>query len=479
MMAGQTKRGLEMDGSTPMNGQAMQEHSEAASGSKPGVRAKGSFDNVTTKGKLPWAMKGGLAIVDQGLISGSNFVIGILLARWMPSEQYGAYAVALAVLLLLLMLYQSLLMEPLAVFGGSAYRDCIRGYLKALLRLHIATAFLIFVGLCTSAAVAWKLGSTGGLPGALAGVALAAPFILLLALARQTFYLQLSPAPAALGAFFYCTLTLGGLYVSNRLHLLSPLSALLLMGLGSFGASALLLTYRLFHLPPDANVPSLREVWKRHWHYGRWALASAAMMWIPANIFYPLLSGFSGMAQAGELKALMNFATPMLQGYGALFPLLLPYAARVHAREGYAGAHSVMRRITVLSVSAAIVYWTLLLVFKRLAFHLLYSGAYSEVTYLLPVVALGSICWSAFFGPAIALRAIESPASVFGAVLVSSCVALAIGIPSTWAFGIRGAVWCMALSEALASVAALVLFRRKARRAPGMSLISPELAVNG
>src|ERR1700691_3728197 len=48
-----------------------------------------------------WITKGGLAILDQGLISGSNFLIGILLARWLMPEQYGAFALAFYVFLLL------------------------------------------------------------------------------------------------------------------------------------------------------------------------------------------------------------------------------------------------------------------------------------------------------------------------------------------------------------------------------------------
>src|ERR1041385_6143479 len=41
-----------------------------------------------------WVTRGTLAVLDQGLISGSNFLIGILLARWLLPAQYGAYGLA-------------------------------------------------------------------------------------------------------------------------------------------------------------------------------------------------------------------------------------------------------------------------------------------------------------------------------------------------------------------------------------------------
>jgi O-antigen/teichoic acid export membrane protein len=161
----------------------------------------------------------------------------------------------------------------------------------------------------------------------------------------------------------------------------------------------------------------------------------------------------------------MNFVAPVFQTYAALSSLLLPYAARVQAQEGYSGTSTLTRRISWIFGLGATAYWCALLLFKESAFRLLYSGRYTEVAYLLPIVALGSICWSACLGPATALRAMESPASILSAVCVSSGIAVAIGIPATRALGIKGAVCAMTLSEALAFAVTLGLLRRKLRRA--------------
>jgi O-antigen/teichoic acid export membrane protein len=424
-----------------------------------------SYDHTSIRNKLvPWAMKGGLAMLDQGVFAGSNFVMSILLARWMPSEQYGAYAVAFAVFLFLLNFHQALLLEPMLVFGSAAYRDCLRGYMKALLLIHSFMSLVMVVGLCVAAAVTAKLGPANGLPGALLGIAVAVPTVFLFWLAKRTFYLKLSPAPSAAAAVLYSVLTMGGLalvYVYK--HQLSPLAAFLLMGFGGLGGSLVLLVYLNLHLSAKENGPSLADTWRRHWQYGRWALGANFMMWVPINSFYPMLSKFAGLAQAGELKALMNFAAPMLQACAALHTLMIPYASRVLKARGSAGANVLLKRMTLLCVVCAVPYWVVLLLFQRPAFHLLYSGRYTEVSYLLPVIALASVAGSAFFGPSIVLRSMESPRSIFSAVLVSSCAALLVGIPLTRAWGVRGAAWSIALSETLAFVAAVILLRRKAR----------------
>ena len=421
---------------------------------------------------IPWAMKGGLAILDQGVFSGSNFIISILLARWMSAEEYGTYAVAFAVFLFLLNFHQALLLEPMLVFGSSVYRDCLRGYMKALLVLHLGISLIMVVGLTVSALVAFRSPHADGLPIALIGIAIAAPCILLFWLTKRTFYLKLAPAPSVAGALLYCALTIGGLAVIYRHGLLSTFTALVLMGFGGLGASIVLLAYLSLRLPKQQTSPTIRDTWTRHWRYGRWALGANAMMWIPINAFYPLVSKFAGLAQAGELKALMNFASPMLQTCAALSSLMLPYAARVMSQRACDGVNVILRRMTLLCVACAIPYWVVLVVFQKPAFRLLYSGRYTEVAYLMPVVALASIAGSAFFGPSIVLRSLEAPKLVFAAVSVSSCISAAAGIPLTHAFGVSGAVWSIVLSETLAFVAAIVLLRRKAdtasRQAPAL-----------
>ena len=52
------------------------------------------IDRVRIQWKLiPWAIKGALAILDQALFAGTNFLVNILLGRWLTPAQYGAFAV--------------------------------------------------------------------------------------------------------------------------------------------------------------------------------------------------------------------------------------------------------------------------------------------------------------------------------------------------------------------------------------------------
>ena len=409
-----------------------------------------------------WVTKGGFAILDQGLISGSNFLISILLARWLVPAQYGAFSTAFSVFLFLSYVYQSLLSEPQAVFSGSAYRQCLRGYLKALLSIQLVVTVFGLVLLGGSAAIAYGLGKADGFPGALAGVAIASPCILFFWLLRRSYYMNLAPARAAMGAFLYFALVTGGLFVVYKKALISPFSAYLLMAIGALGTGLFLLSQIKKALPPDTcDAPTASQAWRKHWEYGRWALGVSVVTWIPYYMYYPLVSMFSGMAQAGQLRAVMNLSLPLEQSYTALSILFLPYAARVCREKGIASSGPLVRRITLLFVAGAVVYWAILIPFKSVAFHILYGGKYMELAPLIPYVALGTTLWSAAFGPAIMLRAIESPDSIFYARVVASVLSLVVGVPATWAFGLWGVVWSVIVANIAAFLISMYILQRK------------------
>src|SRR5437879_3260649 len=145
------------------------------------------------------------------------------------------------------------------------------------------------------------------------------------------------------------------------------------MALGALATGFFLLSQIKKVLPPDtAHPPKAREAWRKHWEYGRWALAVSVVTWIPYYMYYPLVSMFSGMAQAGQLRALMNLALPMEQSYTALSILFLPYAARICREKGLSSAGPLVRRITFLFVPAGGNLWAVLPPAKAAIIYLLY-----------------------------------------------------------------------------------------------------------
>ncbi len=417
-----------------------------------------------------WITRGFLAVLDQALISGSNFIIGILLARWLMPAQYGAYTLAFSVFLLLSFFHQALVLEPQRVFGSADYTEYPREYLGVLLRIQGGLTLVVSLALGTSLWFAHIWARPDGLGGALGGMALAAPFVLLLWLARGAFYVQLSPQYAVAGSIAYCAVVLCSLLIVDRYQLMSPFSAFVMMGFGALVSSAILLN----RLKPMWNLRVGRPNWKgvsrQHWEYGRWLLASLGLSWIPGNIYYSLMSAFSGMASVGELKALINFTLPVAQTLTALSICFVPHASRAYQMDGLAALKRLTVKIAWLFAVAAIVYWALLISLGTPILRLLYSDHYTQLGSLIPWVAAGSIPWNLATVPTLALRAVRSSVSIFHVYLASSGIAILVGIPATWGFGLRGALASIILSNVSALGIALFLMRRELRTAPPATL---------
>jgi len=417
-------------------------------------------------GLKSWLLKGSLAIADQGLISGSNFVLSILLARYLGADQYGAYALAFSTFVLFSLVHQSLVLEPLSVFGPSVYRSSLRGYLGLIMWLQVAMGAVFVIAAGSVGIFSSFLRGSSQLAMPFSGMAFAAPCVLLLWFARRAFYLQLLPGQALVGALAYSTFLWLGIWMLVRGHLLSALSAFLVMGTCALLTSILL----LIRLHPTVKWKgteswvAMKEVGERHWHYGVWALVSSLFYWIPWNIFYPLVARSSGLAEAGVLRALLNLALPITSAYAAFSMLFLSHAARLGHEGGWQAVKVQAWRVAGLFAMGSGSYWLLVCLFRKQMIHFLYAGQYSQVTALLPVLAISSILAGATLGPAIAIRAMRSPSAVARIYSGASLVALLVGIPACRQWGFRGAMLSILLSSITAFLTGFQILQSRSRK---------------
>lgn len=409
---------------------------------------------------LPWATKWSLALLDQGLTSGSNFLLAILLARWMTAAEYGAFALAFSVFLLLASVNDSLINEPMMVFGPSSYQSFKREYLGSLLRIQglIGIAFAILLAL--AALIADHVGSSRIFASTLAGLSVSTPCVLILYVARYANYLEQRPGRAATGALLYCMLTLGATFIVYKRGSLSPRIAFDIIGTSSILTAIFMLLRLKPILRPSASM-SPKRVWAEHWSYGRWSLGSAALKWVPGNITYFMTGAFLGMADTGALKALLNLLLPLSNGVNSFSMLFQPYVSGVFAKGGERSARAPTAAVTMLYIAVGTIYTVLLVAFRHAAFRLLYRGNYLDLAYLVPIAGAGTVLTLGSYGVVMGLRAIQRPSSVFAANCAASGVSVVAGIVLTWKFGLRGLVGSMVLSALTMLLVAAQLFNRR------------------
>lgn len=388
---------------------------------------------------VTWGTKGSLALTDQALFAGAQFALNILLARWLAPAEYGAFAVAYSVFLLLSAIHVALLIEPMLVFGSDKYANLCRSYLGIVMRAHwgltiLASALLLAAG----AVVARELSQPVG--HALFALSFALPLVLLTWLTRRAFYIELRPGYAAAGgAVFFCALLaiVCGLRAGN---LLTPVTAILAMGAAAAFGAAIHLAWLRPQWFADGKRLSLREIGLEHWNYGRWVLAAVFPSWTLLNLYYLALPIWFGLQGAGALKAIMNLAMPATNGLIAFGVLAIPLLVRHRRRGGLALMRRTVTRITGLFLLGGALYFAILYSFRIQIIHLLYGGKYANFSGL-PVLMVGLVplvtaCSVGFGG---ALRSLERPDLLFRAYMAGSVLALTLGLWLAVNWGIVGA----------------------------------------
>jgi O-antigen/teichoic acid export membrane protein len=413
-------------------------------------------------GSLAWLTKGSLAIADQGIFAVSNFLLNVLLARWLTPADYGAFALAYSVFLSLLLIHNALLTTPMLVFGQGKYRERFPEYLGILLRGHLA---LLLPGSALLVAAAFLLGKVYSpvVERAFLALAVAAPFILLLWLLRRAFYARLEPAWAAASGVVYFVILVAGTAALHSAGLLTPSTGFLSMAAASLITSVLLLARLRPVLASDSTT--IRAVAADHWSYGRWVAAGAGPNWVTDNIYFIVLPAWLGLAQAGALKALLNLAQPASQSISALGVLLMPILVRDRETRGLGGMARTMKLSTILFIAVSAVYMALLWLFRSHIFHGLYGSKFSAYDSW-PLLAVGLIPIAQGLPNVIgaALGAIERPKLGFWADSWSAAFALVAGVPLAFWLGVGGALLGIALSYTVMGFLTLWFYMRSVRR---------------
>jgi O-antigen/teichoic acid export membrane protein len=414
--------------------------------------------------RLSVVAKGGSAILGQAFFAGAHFLANVLLARWLPAAQYGAFALAYACFLLIAMLYCGWLYEPLIVYGSGRYAARFGRYIRTVFQTN--TALLIPISLLM-VATSFLLGRlySHDVSRAFLALALAAPFMLTTWLGRAGFYAQLKPGKAAQGgAIYFCVLTVW-MFVLRATNSLSPPAAFVGMGVAGLLTNLFLVIHLHAGSGTSGDGVTFGMVIGDHWRYGRWAMASALVAWFPENIYYTLLPARTGLEDTAALRALVNLVNPVIHTLIALASVLIPTLVRHKQLGGIRDVRKAMGRLLLILLPGTVCYLTALWLCRSAIFEVLYNGKYQQYSgFPLLLIGLLPVSTTAVMIFGSGLRALEKPESIFWSYVAASATVVFVGIPITLRFGTAGAAGGMLLANVVATGCMAILFKRLAGR---------------
>lgn len=419
-----------------------------------------TFSEYINKFYDTWLYKVGSALSDQAIFAGSNFILNILLARWMQIEQYGAFVVAYSWFLLVMNFYDAMLIEPMMIYGSDKYFGKFREYLGFIFRVHIGLSVVlgivllllgIFAVLFDSYLVAYAIIAAG----------VATPFILMRWLARQPFYVMSRPHWSTLGGVIYFLCSASIMFLLDRSGNLSPVSALSTMAISSLIAGVFL---TFFLLKPIWNIKesALRfsDIIRDHWNYGKWSTSDRLMLWLSNNIYYLVLPLVMGLAETAAYRAITNLILPIYMSITALLSILVPYFVRSYAKGGYKILNSNFLKISGMILLTNVLYASLLILFGEIIFHFLYDGIFDEYLTLpiILIISVGPIFASIAVVTNATLRVIGQVKQTFYMRIIPSSLTVFVGIFLLIQLGILGGFVASTLSSAVFMILLLMQY---------------------
>jgi O-antigen/teichoic acid export membrane protein len=417
-------------------------------------RARGAVQDLLAAARR-WAAKGTFGLADQLLFSASGFLINVLAGRWLGQAQYGAFAVAQSVFLLLASLYTAALIEPMTVFGASRYRG-MPGYFGVLFFGHwaLTAAMSLILGL---AILALLLAGSRLVALGLTGVAFSLPCVLLFWYVRRGLYVTVRSTWSAVVSGCYLVLsllTMIWLRLSGSLTLSTVFLAMALAGLTAGGGFLVLLA-------PDLRLrgrsPGAAAVLRDHWRYGGWNLLATGVYWASSQILLVLMPLFLGLEANAAYAAVTNLFRPLSLLMQSTGLLLLP--ALASWMDSPASRGRLLARAKTLAIvfsGVAFFYGLLVWAFSGSILHLLYAGRYDGYRLLVLFIALSSVASVAGSVMSLILKAGQDTRSVTGVWVWSAILMACLAVPLIKLWALAGAAATATLSYALSAVVAWI-----------------------
>lgn len=396
--------------------------------------------------------------MDQGLTSAASFGVNVFLARWMPTEIYGAFAVAFAAFLFFSGFHNVLLLEPMSVLGPARYPDKLPIYFRTQLLAHAVLVGALSVASCLSGVALWRIAPSSPLVGALIGGGLALPFLLLLWLARRMCYVVRRPEMAVMGSGTYLAIVIVGIFVLAHFRWLGSFTAFLLMGLGS-GVSAWMPLRKMgvlrWNAAAEHGAP-WRLVLKENWTYGRWLAGSTVLFSVASQAQTFLVAALLGLGSAGIFRAVQIPMLVMTQVVFSAGPVILPAFSFDFGRGAILGMR---RKAAVVSLAlgvAALCFVAFLALFAKPVEHILFGEKYAAFASLIWMLALIPVAQGASLGYSMALRASQAPHFDLIANAIAAPVAVLSALFFIHSMGLTGAA--ISLIAGYAAYAAITIY---------------------
>jgi O-antigen/teichoic acid export membrane protein len=374
-------------------------------------------------------------LLDQALVSGSNFLLAVLLTRFLGLADYGVFVLGWMAVLFFSSIQQALIVAPLVTLVPKR---------PAAERAHYAGAYFVQQIIFAAAAAAITVLGVFGfgriqMDGRIDALVLPLAAVVFCFLwqdyMRRFLFAQRTTGPVLVADLLAYGGQIAAVLIVHQAGLLS-IPAVLWCTAALFGASA---AFQTRWMVMEAwNWRSVRATWREGWRFSSWLTASAFTQWFAGNLFIVAAGGVLGAGAAGAVRASQNVVGITHVLFLALENYLPARAAAVMADRGRAALLRYLGRASAYVGAATACGLLVVAVAPEFWLRTLYGPELVEYAFILTWFALLYLLVFVSTMLRMVLRTLEMTRSFFVSSVLTAGFSLMVAFPMVEWWGVTG-----------------------------------------
>jgi O-antigen/teichoic acid export membrane protein len=321
-----------------------------------------------------------LVFLDQALVSGSNFVLGILLARYLGVAGYGQFALLWLIVLFFSSLQLAYIISPMLTLGAKKSLAILDKYLSTMMLLQLLFTFFLMICLYLFFEIAqlfderWNVGDLEYIIILTTMIFLFQDFIRRYFIIKaQYIKLLLIDSIAYIGQIFIIFY----LVLHDIINLAMAYTAISI----SFGLSLVIGYINVKRVKIKKLHVNLLIL--KNWQFSKWLVYSAILQWGTGNFFILVAGAILGSWAVGVIRVMQN----TMGIFHVLFIVLeniLPISfSKIYKKDGYIKLMEyfglqLKYGVVIFTLMASFIY-----LFSEKIIDIIYGNQYVEYSYLL------------------------------------------------------------------------------------------------
>lgn len=409
----------------------------------------------------PTTLNGFFSLADQVVVSGTRFLITVIIARSCGESVLGIYALVLSLIFISIMCQQTLITTPFANFRHRKDLEQEHQYLTdiwfmSLLASLIAAAAILSMGgvfRVSSGLFSGEEFRTGSqqLAWGCVFAALATPFVVQLEFFRRVLLIRMQAKWALVLDATANTVVVALLVMTGVLGKVNANVVFLIFAI--VNAIAVVIAFSRVIGTAKFNWASVKKNVARHWEFGKWIFGSEAVTFGRGNLLKWIIGGFLGLGATGIYSAcdsLMRAINPYFLGVASVAE---PTLAKGFAESGKREVRRLALKVMLIMAAGTLpICLTVALTSPLLLYHL-FDAKFAEYSLVVVWLSAASFMSSLGYPLANSLQAIDRPDINFRIRLATMTIVVVGSVIAAYSVGL----WGIAMMQFVGSFIAFAL----------------------